>query len=160
MAGDLLPASVPTADGQVFKLVQRNAKERQVEREDGGSSREDRAANNIHVQKVLSFISLGLLIMDLAGIERKDFSYVQIYYLKSRACHHHHHHDHGSNIRHIFRMEFSKILFFQMMEAEPKKKNHNFFRTPLLSKISFRPPYMKLTFLEEEEVVLIGNHFH
>ena len=41
------------------------------EREDGGSSREDRAANNIHVQKVLSFISLGLLIMDLAGIERK-----------------------------------------------------------------------------------------
>ena len=70
------------------------------------------AANNIHVQKVLSFISLGLLIMDLAGIERKDFSYVQIYYLKSRACHHHHHHhDHGSNIRHFSNGIFQNTFF-------------------------------------------------
>ena len=89
--------------------------------------------------------------MDLAGIERKDFSYVQIYYLKSRACHHHHHHhDHGSNIRHIFRMEFSKILFFQMMEAEPRRAQGPGPPQSFETKISFRPPYMKLTFLEEE----------
>ena len=74
------------------------------------------AANNIHVQKVLSFISLGLLIMDLAGIERKDFSYVQIYYLKSRACHHHHHrhhHGHGSK-KTFFEWNFPQIFFSKL----------------------------------------------
>ena len=99
-----------TTDRQVFKLVQRNAKE------DGGSREYKRAANNIHVQKVLSFISLGLLIMDLAGIERKDFSYVQIYYLKSRACHHHHHrhhHGHGSK-KTFFEWNFPQIFFSKL----------------------------------------------
>ena len=90
---------------------------RSWEREDGGSREYKRAANNIHVQKVLSFISLGLLIMDLAGIERKDFSYVQIYYLKSRACHHHHHHrhhhGHGSK-KTFFEWNFPQIFFSKL----------------------------------------------
>ena len=88
------------------------------------------AANNIHVQKVLSFISLGLLIMDLAGIERKDFSYVQIYYLKSRACHHHHHHrhhhGHGSK-KTFFKWNFPKY-FFPNYGGGTKMDNTSFLR--------------------------------
>ena len=128
-----------TTDRQVFKLVQRNAKE------DGGSREYKRAANNIHVQKVLSFISLGLLIMDLAGIERKDFSYVQIYYLKSRACHHHHHHrhhhGHGSK-KTFFKWNFPKY-FFPNYGGGTKMDNTSFLRF-FLKAVFFLLPKMRI----------------
>ena len=110
---DLQLEEHPPNDGQTGLQTCPKKCQRGVEREDGGSREYKRAANNIHVQKVLSFISLGLLIMDLAGIERKDFSYVQIYYLKSRACHHHHHrhhHGHGSK-KTFFEWNFPQIFF-------------------------------------------------